>query len=153
MTRRTLAASVGSGFAALALVTGLAQADHVRIGPRTSTTTTEVVVPAELPGTPGQTTVVMPPTGAVTTPTTVVAPQTLQADEIKAHHVRANTIYANRIEADRIQGLLYQTSGVKVKAHGEIKAPEVTASVIYADSINANSVVADNIYVKDLKMK
>ena len=139
MTRRTLAASVASGFAALALVTGLAQADHVRIGPRTTTTTTEVIVPAVLPG-------AQPPQG-------VVAPQTLQADEIKAHQVRANTIYANRIEADQIQGLVYQTSGVKVRAHGEIKAPEVTASVIYADTINANSVVADAIYVKDLRLK
>ena len=139
MTRRTLATSVASGVAALALVTGLAQAEHVRIGPRTMTTTTEVVVPAVLPAAPpGQ---------------SVVAPQTLQADEIKAHQVRANTIYANRIEADQIQGLLYQTSGVKVRAHGEIKAPEVTASVIYADSINANSVIADAIYVKDLRLK
>jgi hypothetical protein len=137
MTRRTLAASVASGFAALALVAGFAQAEHVRIGPRTITTTTEVVVPAVLPATPPG----------------VVAPQALQADEIKAHQVRANTIYANRIEADQIQGLLYQTKEVKIRANGEIKAPEVTASVIYADSIKANSVVADAIYVKDLRLK
>ena len=42
--------------------------------------------------------------------------------------------------------------GLKVKeSQGKIKAPEVAASVIYADEISANTVVADTIYVRELK--
>ena len=36
---------------------------------------------------------------------------------------------------------------------GDIKAPEVVASVIYADEIKAHSVIADNIYVKNLRRR
>ena len=64
---------------------------------------------------------------------------------------RADTIYANKIEADNIQGQIHQTKDVKVgKTSGKIKAPEVAAAVIYAEEITANSVVARNIYVRDL---
>ncbi len=87
-------------------------------------------------------------------PATLAVPQTLQADEIKAHVVRANTIYANKIEADEVHGVIYQSRDVKIgKASGEIKAPEVVASVIYADEIKANSVVADAIYVRTLRRR
>jgi hypothetical protein len=41
---------------------------------------------------------------------------------------------------------------VKIKdTKGDIKLPTVTAGVIYADTIKANSVVADNIYVRDIQ--
>ena len=81
------------------------------------------------------------------------APDALQADQIKAQQVRAHTIYANRIDADQVRGLVHQTGGIQVRNfRSQIQAPEVTASVIYADSISANSVVADAIYVRDLRL-
>jgi hypothetical protein len=84
----------------------------------------------------------------------LTAAETLQVDEIKAQQVRARTIYANKIDADQVQGLIHQTGGIQIRNfHSQIKAPEVTASVIYADSISANSVVADAIYVRDLRLK
>ena len=88
------------------------------------------------------------------TTTTVVAPQTLQVDDITAQQVRANTIYANRIQADRVQGAIHQIAGLDtLYGHGEINAPDVSASVIYADTINANTVAADQVYVRDLTIK
>ena len=114
--------------AALVMPAGLAGADQVRIEP----------VPQAVPP-------------AVTIYES--APQTLQADEIKAQRVRATTIYANTIEAPEIQGQIFQTKDVKVSAHGDIKAPEVSASVIYAEKITANSVVAQNIYVRNLERR
>jgi hypothetical protein len=36
---------------------------------------------------------------------------------------------------------------------GHIKAPEVTASVIYAEEISANTVVAQTVYVRDLRRR
>jgi hypothetical protein len=36
---------------------------------------------------------------------------------------------------------------------GDIKAPEVAASVIYADEIKANSVIAQHVFVRDLRRK
>ena len=82
-----------------------------------------------------------------------VAFETLQVDAIQALQVRARIIYANRIDADQIQGVVHQSGGVEgLRAHGEIRAPEVTASVIYTDRITANSVIADAIYVRDLRL-
>src|SRR6185295_2848751 len=110
-------------------------------------------------------TVVTPPPATVTVvpaPSTIVIPapspsssaqQTMQAEQIRAGVVRANTIYANRIEADRVQGVIHHTGSVKVNApSGEIVGSDVAISVIYADAIAANSVLADNIYVRDLEM-
>jgi len=78
--------------------------------------------------------------------------QTLKAEDIKTQRVRANTIYANRIEAGEIRGIVHQDTGLKVAdAHGEVKGPEVAYSVIYADRIKADSVVADHIYVRDVR--
>jgi len=83
-----------------------------------------------------------------------VVPATLQADEIKAHEVRAQTIYANKIKASQVQGMVHQTKGVKIKhAKGDIKVPQVQAGTIYADEIKADSVIADNIYVRDMDRK
>ncbi len=123
---KVLSAGALLALAALVMPAGLARADQVRIEP-------------------------VPPPPAVTI--YAPAPQTLQADEIKAQRVRASTIYANTIEADEIQGQIFQTKDVKVSAHGDIKAPEVSASVIYAEKITANSVVAQNIYVRNLERR
>ena len=68
--------------------------------------------------------------------------------------VRADTIYVNRIQADEVRGQIHQTRDVRIgDTRGEIKAPEVAASVIYADEISANSVVAQNVYVRDLRRR
>ena len=78
--------------------------------------------------------------------------QTLQVIEIEAGVVRANIIYANKLEADEVRGVVHQSRGLKVKTReGKIKAPEVAASVIYADEISANTVVANTIYVREMK--
>ena len=87
-------------------------------------------------------------------PATPAPSQTIHADHIKAQRISANTIYANKIEADNIQGQVHQSKDVKVgDTRGEIKAPEVIASVIYAEEISANSVVATNVYVRDLRRR
>ena len=66
--------------------------------------------------------------------------------------MRAQTIYANTIESPSVQGTVHQSDTVKVdKTKGDIEAPSVVAGVIYADTIKARSVVADNIYVRELK--
>jgi hypothetical protein len=84
----------------------------------------------------------------------VIAPQTLQVDDIMAQEVRAHTIYANHIEADRVQGAIHQIAGLDtLYGHGRINAPDVSAAVIYADTINANTVSADTVYVRDLTIK
>jgi hypothetical protein len=121
--RKTMLAPALSGLALLCLATGLADANHVRI---------------------------LPPPAAPA----VVAPETLQVDDIMAQQVRARAIYANRIEADHVQGAIHQIAGLQtLNGHGEINAADVSASVIYADTINANSVIADAIYVRDLRIK
>src|SRR5262245_46154375 len=119
---------------------------------------TTTVVPA--PGTttvvpsPNVTTVVPAPSTVVTTPPTPVAPQMLRADEIQTQRVRANTIYANKIEAGEVRGIIHQDRGLKVgDTQGEIKAPEVVAQVIYADQIKADSVIADHIFVRNLRRR
>jgi len=140
MRRKILVGTTLLGLAALVVPAGWAWANHVRIevsGETLGPPPGVIYVP------PAGTTVVMPS-----------APQTLQADEIKAQQVRAQTIYANKIEADEVRGVVYQTRGVKIRdTKGDIKAPEVSASVIYADEIKANSVVADAIYVRDLRRR
>ncbi len=101
----------------------------------------------------GATTVVPAPAAAVATPATAI-PQMLQADGITTQRVRAHTIYANRIDADEIQGVIHQDRNLKVAdTRGQIKAPEVVASVIYADDIKANSIIAEHIYVRDLRRR
>ena len=149
MTRgRTLLTTTAAAFL-LAVPWSGANATHIRIDSSDTTQqpSTTVIVPA-----PGSTAVVPGPP-AVTTYAPVPA-QTVQAEEIKANQVRAQTIYANKIEADDVQGVVHQTKSVKVEnSHGDIKAPYVAASVIYADEIKANSVVADQIYVRDLRRR
>jgi hypothetical protein len=89
-----------------------------------------------------------------TTLTPGVVPASLQADDIEAHQVRAQTIYANKIKASNVQGMVHQTKGVRIKhAKGDLKVPQVEAGTIYADVIKADSVVADNIYVRDMERK
>jgi len=84
----------------------------------------------------------------------LVAQDVLQVAEIKAHQVRAHTIFANRIDTDQIEGMVHQTGGIQLRqAQSEIKAPAVTASVICADTISANMVIADSVYVRDLRLK
>jgi hypothetical protein len=79
------------------------------------------------------------------------APQTILANDIKAHEVRAQTIYANKIKARAVEGTIHQTKRVDLGSGKEdVKAPLVTASVIYADEIEAERVVAGDIYVRDL---
>ncbi len=139
--RRILLASTLVGFMALGLPWGLAEANHVRIDIKVEPGHASPGV-----GQPG------PPASLSYTPAPV--PETFRAREIQAHEIRAQTIYANRIEADEIRGTLHQTKGVKVgDVHGDIKAPQVSAAVIYAEEISANSVIADNIYVRDLRRK
>lgn len=125
MHRRELLVTVVSSLAVAALPLGWARADHVRIEGSPQ--------PPAPPSAPA------------------AASQTLHADQITALQIRANTIYANKIEADNIQGQIHQSKDVKVgKTSGKIKAPEVSASVIYAAEITANSIVAQNVYVRDL---
>jgi len=128
MKGRALLTSLAGGLVALMVVAdGSAQADHVRI---------ELVVPA-----------------AANAPT-VVVPETLQVDGITARQVRARAIYANRIDADHIQGVIHQISGLQsLYGHGQIRASDVSAAVIYADTITANLVAADELYVRDLRIK
>jgi hypothetical protein len=104
-----------------------------------------VVIQPPAIATPG-TTVIVP--GA---PAVAPAPQTLLADDIRAREVRAQAIYANKIKAREVQGLIHQTHAVDVgKGKADVRAPVVTAAVIYADEIRADSVVANDIYVRDL---
>ena len=173
MRTKTLVISVSLGLAALAVPVARSAADHVRFVPQPSTATpaTVTVVPAPttvIPATvpfppPGTVTVVTPPTTVA--PSTVVVPgttqhvltvpvgQTLRAEQIRAQVVRASTIYANRIETDQVKGVVHHTNTIATGAPaGEIVGSDVTASVIYADAIAATSIVADNVYVRDLEM-
>ena len=128
---RTAKVWLVSGIAASALVVGVAHANHVKIDP---------FPPQPVP----------PPMGT----SGLVAQDVLQVAEIKAHQVRAHTIFANRIDTDQIEGMVHQTGGIQLRQmQSEIKAPAVTASVIYADTISANMVIADSVYVRDLRLK
>src|SRR5262245_38827236 len=84
---------------------------------------------------------------------TLVVPETLQVDSIRAQEVRARTIYANQIDANQVRGAIYQTAGLQgLYGHGQVNVPDVAASVIYADTITANVVAADAVYVRDLRI-
>ena len=158
------------GIATLALTAELAAAEHITVVPQPGVVVAEpgvvytqpapaprsvTVVPAPTAVTPEPATVTVVPA-----PSTVVIPapsppvqQAMHAEQIRAGVVRANTIYANRIEADRVQGVIHHTGSVKVNApSGEIVGSDIATSVIYADAIAANSILADNIYVRDLEM-
>jgi hypothetical protein len=50
-----------------------------------------------------------------------------------------------------VQGVIHHTGSVKVRRRGRGRRSDVATSVIY-DAIAANSVLADNIYVRDLEM-
>jgi len=135
MTQRKRLLAVVLGAGALIAPVAAVSANHVRF--------------EGVPPTAGPPVVVSPP--AVVVPAPAPA-QTLHADEITAGVVRANIIYANKLEADEVRGAVHQSRGLKVQdSQGKIKAPEVAASVIYADEISANTVVADTIYVRELK--
>ncbi|MFB3816844.1 MAG: hypothetical protein ACE147_04185, partial [Candidatus Methylomirabilales bacterium] len=80
--------------------------------------------------------------------------QELAVKEIKADHVRAHTIYANEIKADDVRGRIHHVA--KMDTHrwrGELKGGSVSAAVIRAKEIKARVVIADTIYVHNLKMK
>ena len=80
--------------------------------------------------------------------------QTLRADDIKSPRVRAQTTYANRIEANEIRGVIHQDTGLKVgKTNGAITGTEIVASIIYAGKIKTDIVIADHIYVKDVRRR
>jgi hypothetical protein len=157
------------GLATLALTAELAAAEHITVVPQPGVAQPGVIYVQPAPA-PKSVTVVPAPTvvrpapttvTVIPAPSTVVVPapspspvqQTMHAEQIRAGAVRANTIYANRIEAHRVQGVIHHTDNVKVNApSGEIIGSDVATSVIYADAIAANSVLADNIYVRDLEM-
>ena len=51
-----------------------------------------------------------------------------------------------------VQGRVHRLGDVKIKdTRGDINTPMVTAGVIYADTIKAHMVIAQDIYVDDLK--
>src|SRR5262245_46437394 len=128
MHRRELLVTVGTGLAMVALPISSARANNVKIDGHPQPATPSNPAPA--------------------------SSQTIHADHITAQQVRADSIYANRIDADDIQGQIHQSKDVKVgDTRGEIKAPEVVASVIYADEISANWVVANNVYVRDVRRR
>ena len=128
MHRRELLVAVGTGLAMVALPIGAARANHVKIEGSPQPAAPPYPAPA--------------------------ASQTIHADHITAQQIRTNSIYANKIDADNIEGQIHQFKDVKVGAtRGEIKAPEVAASVIYAEEISANSVVVQNVYVRDLRRR
>jgi len=137
MRRGFLIAGPVIGLLAIGFACGPARAEQVKVVVPDGAV---IEVPASVPG--------------ATTFSPGVVPATLQADEIKANEVRAQTIYANKIKASQVQGMVHQTKGVKIKhAKGDIKVPQVQAGTIYADEIKADSVIADNIYVRDMDRK
>jgi len=172
MRKIGLLVGVSFGLATLALTAELAAAEHVTVVQPPRVVVQPGVVYAQPTPAPRSVTVVPAPT--VVTPAfngdgrsrpehgCDSAGEPVQHGARPADHargtdqagvVRANTIYANRIEADRVQGVIHHTGSVKVNApSGEIVGSDVATSVIYADSIAANSVLADNIYVRDLEM-
>jgi hypothetical protein len=134
MTERKRFLAVTLAAAALIAPAVAVSANHIRI---------DGMPPAVPPPVVSQPAVVVP----VPAPT-----QTLQVEQIEAGVVRANIIYANKLEADQVRGAVHQTRGLKVNdSQGKIRSPEVVASVIHADEISANTVVADAIYVRELK--
>ena len=139
-----------SGLAlALAVSGGCASPNQARLDPDAMVaapgTTTEVLPPA------GTTTGVPAPATAATPPLATVV-LTVRADNIESPRVRAQTIYANRIEANEIRGVIHQGKGLRVEnTDGAIKGDEIVAAVIYANKIKADIVIADHIYVRDVR--
>jgi hypothetical protein len=140
-----------SGLAlALAVSGGCASPYQARLDP-------DAVVAA--PGTttevpPAGTTTVVPAPATVVTPPLATVVLTVRADNIESPRVRAQTIYANRIEANEIRGVIHQGKGLKVgNTDGAIKGDEIVASVIYANKIKADIVIADHIYVRDVRRR
>jgi hypothetical protein len=170
---------IAIGGLALALIVsgGCASTDQARLDPDVATTVpapdpalvpvpagTTVVAPPGTTGVPAPgTTSVVPPTDTPTTvpaPATVVTPGlaavilTVRAEDIKSPRVRAQTIYANRIEANEIRGVIHQDAGLKVRdTNGAIAGNEIIANIIYADEIKADIVIADHIYVRDIRRR
>jgi hypothetical protein len=143
MRSRIVAAVVG--LPALAFATAWASHVKIEVAPQHAPPVTAPPVTRQAPG---STTVVVP------SPPTAQVPQSLNAEQIKANVVRADTIYANSIEADEVRGQIHQTSSVKIgDTSGDVTAPEVSAAVIYADEITANAIVAQHVYVRDLRRK
>jgi hypothetical protein len=140
-----------SGLAlALAVSGGCASPYQARLDPDAVVAApgTTTVVPPE-----GSTTVVPAPATGVTPPLATVV-LTVRADHIDSPRVRAQTIYANRIEANEIRGVIHQDKGLKVgNTDGAIKGDEIVAAVIYADKITADIVIADHIYVRDVRRR
>jgi hypothetical protein len=135
---------------ALAVSGGCASPYQARLDP-------DAVVAA--PGTttevpPAGTTTVVPAPATGGTPPLATVVLTVRADNIDAPRVRAQTIYANRIEANEIRGVIHQGKGLKVDdTDGAIKGEEIVASVIYANTIKADIVIADHIYVRDVRRR
>jgi hypothetical protein len=149
-----------SGLAlALAVSGGCASPNQARLDPDAVVaapgTTTEVPpagTTTEVP--PAGTTTVVPAPATVVTPPLATVVLTVRADNIDSPRVRAQTIYANRIEANEIRGVIYQGKGLKVgNTDGAIKGDEIVASVIYANTIKADIVIADHIYVRDVRRR
>jgi len=169
--------AIGGLSLALVVSGGCASTDQARLDPDTASTVaapnptlvpvpagTTVVTPPSTAGAPAPGTAAVAPPADTTTlepaPTTAVTPGlaavvvTLRAEDIKSPRVRAQTIYANRIEAKEIRGVIHQDSGLKVRdANGALTGSEIVASVIYADEIKADIVIADNIYVRDIRRR
>jgi hypothetical protein len=78
----------------------------------------------------------------------------LVVKEIEASRVEARVIYANKIKARSVRGRVYRIGKLDTDGwRGEIEAPVVSAPVIYAKEIEANLVIAEAIYVHELKVK
>src|SRR5262245_56203095 len=128
MIGRKLFVMSAAAVTALAPVFGWAQPIRIDVTPAPETRQVTVVTPASTE--------------------TLVAPETLQVDNIRAQQVRARTIDANQV-----RGVIYQISGLQgLYGHGQVNVPDVAASVIYADTITANVVAADAVYVRDLRI-
>lgn len=159
------AVSAVLSLAALGLLVGRGEANHVQVGPQSAVVYAQPAAPptppvtvSPTPAPPTVTVVPAPSTVVISAPNpsiTVPAQPALRVDQIRAHVVRASTIYANRIEADQITGAIHHSDSVAVNAtvRGEVVNPDVAASIIYADAIAANQVAADQVYVRDLEMR
>src|SRR5262249_14257024 len=128
MRRRDLLVTTAAGLALFALPMSAARANHIKIEGSPQPAVTPYPAPAPA--------------------------QTGHAEHIRAQQIRTDTSYANKSDADNIVGQIHQSKDVKVgDTKGDIKAPEVIASVIYADKISANSIIAQNVYVRDVERR
>jgi hypothetical protein len=139
-------------------VTGTARADHINNGFAAEARPPGSVVIHPAPSTPLPPVVVQPGQPIIVQqsgrPATVVqpAPQVVQTEDLEANEVRAQTIYANKIEAPEIQGAIHPTGEIRLNSSvSDMKAATVVASVLYADTIKAHRVIADHIFVRNIK--